>query len=1485
MGTSSDGRARGLTAPNAEGQARALDRAYAKAGIDPRTVGYFEAHGTGTAVGDVVEANALAGVLRKAGAEPASCAVGSVKSMIGHAKCAAGIAGLINAAMAIHHRALPPTIGVESLNPKADLNDGPLRVNTRPRPWFHSDRDRPRRAGVSAFGFGGTNFHAVLEGYDRDPLPPPAPSNEWAAELLLWRGVESHEIASALERLERSLTEGARPRLRDLARTLAERFEGSGSRPTLAIVATTLDDLRSKLASARSALATNQAAFNDPRGIYYAARPEFSGSRVAFLFPGQGSQALEMVGDLAFAFREVRGAFEAFDAALASEGRPPVSSRVFPPTSLDDAARERARQALTATDVAQPAVGAASVGLLRLLESLGIKPDAVAGHSFGELVALHAAGCLTTEGLAILSDIRGRLMKEAAGANPGAMAAIAAGPERVRELIAGDAEVVVANLNGPRQTVVSGSRDGVNRSSDRARTEGLRAFDLPVACAFHSTSVASASAPLASHAAGLLQGPPDRPVIANLDAMPHPADPAVIAARLGEHLASPVRFTETIETLYKDGSRVFVEVGPGAVLSPMVASILDGRPYLAVSCDAPERPGIPALLQALAKLAVAGVAFRPARLTADRDARRLDLDQLPPGDGTPPLAASTWLVNGSRARPIGGPEPLRLGQVLPPPITKPALESAPERNGHHNGVMTNGKHNSRLSPMIDTHTRPNGVPKPAPVAVQNGHASASAPSRVPDATPLDAGPARVMEAFQATMRTFLEVQQATMLAYMSRRGTEAPLSHVASAVQTEPHQPLHAKNGSGGLGQFPASVPNGESLIPPLNFPTPSPLVDNQPVGGSPIPTDRSRVSERDTIADRLVSIVKDRTGYPAEMLKPDLDLEADLGIDSIKRIEILGTLRESLDGLNGASDSVLMDSLARARTLGEIVERISTALGARRAEQDRLPDHPASRIEAEADQDLPVTKSSDGSVRRLVLETAGAPLSEEGDGLAPGGVLVVTDDGRGVAQTLRQVLRAEGHEVEIIGRERVDLTSPAAVEGLFEQIRDHAPIVGIIHALPLRPIDADPGRAAAEVKGLFLLAKAAAGDLEAASRRGGACLIAASAMGGAFASAGTAPKEFLPNQGGIAGLVKTLAREWPEIRVRVVDLDPTESPIALANQLAAEALTDDGWPEVGHLGGRRIRLRAVPAPLDPREGSFHLAAGEPVLVTGGARGITAAVALELARRWRPTLLLLGSSPVPEPAENQATASLARPAELKAALYDRLRRVGRNVAPAEVELAYRRLVTGREIRATLQMLRAAGSTVDYARADIRDAKALAHALKGWRKHFGEPVGLIHGAGVIQDKLIRDKSPESFDHVLGTKLDGALNLVRLLRADQLRFAAMFSSIAGRFGNRGQCDYAAANDAMNKLALWLDRCWPGRVVSINWGPWSNVGMVTDLEGLLSRRGLGLIRPEVGAAAFADELMLGRKGDVEVIIAGALGQLDEPLRVRRKPAEVAR
>ena len=431
LGASSDGRAKGLTAPSTEGQVRAVERAYAKAGVDPRTVGYVEAHGTGTAVGDVVEVNSISKVFREAGVPAGSVAIGSVKSMIGHTKCAAGLAGLINASLALHHKVIPPTIGVETINPRADLADGPFQVSTRLRPWLHADLEQPRRAGVSAFGFGGTNFHAVLEAYEGNLAPTRATTRDWPAELFAWRADDQASLLAQLDRLAKSLDSGARPALRDLARavnaTLPTRV---GPGPTLAIVAGSLDQVREGLASARSTIRAGTTRIDDPRGVFFEASPRFLGQPVAFLFPGQGSQSPGMLADLAIAFPEVREAFEEFDAALKAEGRPRVGPLVFPASI-----REQDAAQLRSTEVAQPALGAASVGLLRLLSSLGVEPDVVAGHSFGELVALHAAKSLSSDSLATLAHERGRLMLEALGDEPGSMAAFATGPLEAARLI------------------------------------------------------------------------------------------------------------------------------------------------------------------------------------------------------------------------------------------------------------------------------------------------------------------------------------------------------------------------------------------------------------------------------------------------------------------------------------------------------------------------------------------------------------------------------------------------------------------------------------------------------------------------------------------------------------------------------------------------------------------------------------------------------------------------------------------------------------------------------------------------------------------------------------------------------------------------------------------------------------------------------------------------------------------------------------------
>jgi acyl transferase domain-containing protein/NAD(P)H-dependent flavin oxidoreductase YrpB (nitropropane dioxygenase family)/NAD(P)-dependent dehydrogenase (short-subunit alcohol dehydrogenase family) len=1456
VGASSDGKDKGLTAPRPEGQLRALERAYAKAGISPARVGLVEAHGTGTVVGDQTEVQALGKVFREAGARPRYCALGSVKSMIGHTKCAAGLAGLINATLALHHKTLPPIL-VQQPNSKANFEQSPFFLNTEPRPWVHGE-EHPRTAGVSAFGFGGTNFHAVLEEYTGDYLrdgtrrsPPALP--RWPAELFVWRKPDRKALRESLEGIRRALARGARPEPGDLAWSLWLEARNETGPCLLAIVAASIDDLNEKLAAALTALNDEgRRQGQDPRGIWWQTALGGPEGKVAFLFPGQGSQYPNMLAQLALAFPEVRQAFDDAERVLAGKLDRPLGKLIFPPSAFTPQQEQEARQALTRTNVAQPAIGAASVGMLSLLRALGLDADFFAGHSYGDYVALYAAGALSQEELIRLSYERGRAIVEATDQMPGGMAAIDAGAEAVAAVIAGIAGVTAANLNSPQQTVISGTRAGIQQALARLQERGIRGQELPVACGFHSPLVAPAQEPFAQALRACRFRAPDRPVYANTTAAPYPADPEAICRLLAEHITSPVRFKDEVTALYQAGARIFIEVGPQTVLTGLVGQTLSSQPHLAVASDSKNRPGLVQLQHLLAQLLVRGLPLRLDRLYEDRGLRPLDLANLERETGQPKLSPTTWLVNSTRVRPLNGPEPMLLGQVRPaataarPPEVAPKSPTTP----------------TRATTMENGHPTPNSVPA-VPAAVP------PAPLPAVNALPGDEA-TQVMLRFQDLMARFLDTQRTVMSSYF---GT--PLA----SVQPAAGQP----------------AVNGQPVLPPAAAaPSPPPPPPVQPPQ-APAPATASSVesietsapaangSRRDAITAQLLDIVRQRTGYPLEMLGLDLDLEADLGIDSIKRVEILGSLADSGNG-NGSGGNHEMEKLTGIKTLRGIIDCLvgpENGHGNGSAEAHEGNGHVSGGPES--------VGGGRGGIQRMLVELVDAPLPADPTPVRPSGAVLITDDGRGIASRLAEQLRDRGQAVVVVrsaalkgngGGFQADLSNPQAVDNLLQRLRQQVgPVAGLIHLLPLaEPPSGEtwPARMQREVKSLFLLARGLADELCHSASGGTAVLLAATALGPdcplQAGANGHEADAFFPGSGGVGGIVKSLAHEWPEVLVRVVNLpEPRRSPEELADRLLAELGDLDGPNEIVYEQDRRLTPVCTPAPVDlDQPPTLTLDAKSTILLTGGARGITAAVALELAQRYQPTLILVGRSPLPAAEEPADTASLTTAAELKAALIQRLKREGAAVNPAAVEAAYHRLLQDREIRANLARLEQAGARVHYYSANVRDEAAFAAVIDEVYRRFGHLDGIIHGAGVIQDKLIRDKTPESFDRVFSTKVDSALILARHVRPERLKFCAFFSSVAGRFGNRGQSDYAAANEVLSKLARYLDCRWPGRVVSVVWGPWSTIGMVAELEQHLGQRGLVMIPPDVGPLFLVEELTHGLKGECEVVIAGDVGQL---------------
>jgi acyl transferase domain-containing protein/NAD(P)H-dependent flavin oxidoreductase YrpB (nitropropane dioxygenase family)/NAD(P)-dependent dehydrogenase (short-subunit alcohol dehydrogenase family)/acyl carrier protein len=1445
VGASSDGRDKGLTAPRPEGQLRALERAYAKANVSPARVQFVEAHGTGTVVGDQTEVASLGRIMHASGAAAQSCVIGSVKSMIGHTKCAAGLAGLVNATLALHHKVLPPLL-VEKPNSKAQFEDSPFFLNTEARPWVHGGPE-PRVAGVSAFGFGGTNFHAVLEEYTGDYLAQAQPPlNRWPAELLVWRRPSLDSLVSAVQSLRDVLARGAAPELADLAYSLCKANPNQPEQPVLAIVAASLEDLRQKLDGALTMLRSGQEHSHDPRGIFFALGTQGADAprsgKIAFLFPGQGSQYPNMLAQLALVFPEVRQSFDDAEAVLAGRLEKPLGKFIFPPSAFTPEQEKKAKDALTRTDVAQPALGAASLGMFRLLTRLGVRADLFAGHSYGDYVALCTASALSAEDLIRLSYERGRILLEATDRMPGAMAALSADADTIAAVLDTCDGVMAANLNSPQQTVLSGTEDGIRAALDRFQKHGIPGQRLPVACAFHSPLVAAAEAPFSGALALYSFKTPQTPVYANTTAAPYPAEPGAIVDLLRRHLASPVRFREEIEAMYAVGARVFVEVGPQSVLTALVGQTLAGKPHLAVASDLKGRPGLVQLQHLLGQLLVSGVPVQLERLHDGRNLRRLDLANLERDSAAVKPSPTAWLVNSARVRPVNGPEPRLLGQApksaSEPPAEMPPRPLSDKKNNFHRLTM-------KSTPSTNGAPQSNGVPLP----------------HVPAAPVPGDEAAQVMLRFQDLMSRFLETQRSVMVSYL--QGGTPSLS-----VPNLPIPAQHTSNGHDPKGHIvPALAPN----VP--KQPQPEPVAPQKEQAASP-PT--ATEWDRDVVTARLLDIVCKRTGYPAEMLGLDLDLEADLGIDSIKRVEILGMLAESG---GGQTLNVAMEKLTNIKTLRGIIDCLTTQ-------------PPPVRSASECDKQ-PESSARAGIQRMLVTAVDAPPLAEDAP-LLPGGTLILTDDGGGIAAALAQRLRDLGQKVALVGAmpgEKefcADLTCPNAVEQLLAQIHNQCgPVNGLIHLLPLSPLHDGRSwveRLQLEVKSLFLLARGLADELQKASETGNALLVAATGMGGSFGSGTDArlAEDFSPGQGGVAGLIKSLAHEWPNVLVRVVDVDRRTAADRLAAVLLAELGDAAGPIEIGYQGERRMTLQCLPSPLEATANtSLQLSRDSAVLLTGGARGITAAVALELARRYQPNLILVGRSPLPEDSEGTETAGITAAGELKAALIDRLRREGRPASPAIVESAYQRLLHDREIRGNLSRLRQAGARVHYYQADVRAEAALAAVLEDAYRRFGSIDGVIHGAGVIQDKLIRDKTPESYERVFGTKVESALILSRRLNFEQLKFCVFFASVAGRFGNRGQSDYAAANEVLSKLAVYLDRRWPGRVVAIAWGPWSTIGMVSELEKHLGQRGLQMISPDIGPLFLDEELRLGRKGECEIVIAGDVGQLACPRRAARNEA----
>jgi acyl transferase domain-containing protein/NAD(P)H-dependent flavin oxidoreductase YrpB (nitropropane dioxygenase family) len=1433
VGGASDGRALGLTAPRPEGQRRALERAYRNAGISPAKVGLVEAHGTGTVVGDRTELRTLSAVFGDAGAASGSCVLGSVKSQIGHTKCAAGLAGLIKTAMALHTGVRPPTLHLTKPNPGWEGVESPFAFHTAARAWPAAPGERV--AGVSAFGFGGTNFHVVLTGYEQT-IDPRHGRDEWPAELFVFRGADRAAAHRSIERLLKKTTEADAKfepwRLRDLALSVSRASDARGDRAWVAFVAADLEELAKH---ARRALAGE----HDPIAGLYQTRddePWFGGaeSKTAFVFPGQGSQRPGMLAELFVAFPELQHYLR-----LGREW----AGLLHPPVAFDEETRKAQDERIRDTRVAQPTLGIAGLAVDHLLRRLDITPDALAGHSYGELIALASAGALDPAALLAASRERARVILDAAGEDPGAMAAVSARPERTAEVLeaAGlTGTVVPANQNSPTQLVISGPTEAVDKAVAALRAADLGAKRVRVACAFHSPVVAAAGEAFATVLGGLTVRAPETPVYANRTAAPYEASAEAVRSELAAQIGSPVRFMDEIEAMYEAGVRVFVEAGPGTVLTRLIDAILEGRPHLAVPCEDRPEAGLRGLLRALAGLATAGVGLHTGWLFEGRDSRDAETEQAATRPG--------WTVNGHLVRTAkdgaavpGGLTPARRvsleGTVIPGPNASGAgsVGQAPQdallaEFLRTNREMVAAQRDVMLAYLGSAPAAGRLVwqEADAPVALAASYA-APAPQQA-----VIARPAQIETAAPAAKSAEAVDILGTVLEIISAR-TGYPIDMIEPELDLEADLSVDSIKRTEIAGELAQRLDLGaaelddEQLEQMAKARTAKAIADwlTQHVGAAlPAPTTGHAAPTVDLLGT-VLEVISTRTGYPIDMIEPDLDLEADLSVDSIKRTEIAGELAQRLELGSADIDDEQLEQMAKARTAQAIADWLAQHTGGGPAETTVAAPAPA-----------PITTS-----------VTAEPVAAQ------------------PAPDIRAPQRLEVHEIE----------------AAFPDAPDFAPLSGARFRLIGAEGDAD---ALADAVADRLREHGAGivvqGEADGVIHLGGLSGAEEPLLPGAFPALQSAlvagPRWFLAARAldehgaavGFRGLLRTIAREYPEATARLVELDPAAPVKQLADTLVTELATADGHPVTLHRDGRRLALEPVEVPLGALAANGAGPAGDGVaeaqalgldrdsvlVVVGGARGITARIAISMAAAARCRVDLIGRTPLPEGPESPVTASAADAAGIRAALIASGLR-----SPAEIERSVSATLAAREVAGTLEKLRELGARPTYHALDVRDGEALSRLLKDIHAEHGRVDGVLYAAGIIEDKVIAEKTPESFTRVYGTKADGARALFDGLDSlpNPPRFSVLFGSIAAVFGNRGQSDYASANDALESLgADWSARSG-ARCVTLHWGPWAPTGehggMVTpELMQAYAKRGIALIDPEEGALAVLRELAFG-------------------------------
>jgi acyl transferase domain-containing protein/acyl-CoA synthetase (AMP-forming)/AMP-acid ligase II len=1384
--TNNDGGTKvGYLAPSGDGQAAVVTEALAVAGIEPDTIGFVEAHGTGTSLGDPIEISGLTQAFRAKTDREGFCAVGSVKTNVGHLQIASGIVGLIKAVLALEHGVIPPSLHFETPNPAIDWDHSPFYVNTTPVAW--KTTEGPRRAGVNSLGIGGSNVHVILE---EAPAPVAVPRD--------------------VDRPQHVLTLSARtePALREQARRYAA-FLSDHPDVSLADVCFTANTGRRAFDHRLSVVASSAEQLREDLGEFVRGagsdrvrtgqRRRQSHPKTAFLFTGQGAQYAGMGRQLYETQPTFRQILDHCQERLEPLLKVPLLEVLYP---ADADALWLDRTAYT-----QPALFALEYALAELWKSWGIAPAVVMGHSLGEYVAACVAGVFDLEdGLTLVAE-RARLMQ--ALPTEGEMAVVFAGEARLRELLAPwPQDVAIAAINGPEHTVISGRTASVRALTAALQTAGIKTQSLNTSHAFHSPLMEPMLIDFARVAGRIDYTSPQIDMVSNLTGELI-SDAIATPEYWCRHIRQPVQFMRGMETLREAGCNTFVEIGPKPVLLGMGARCLEADGGIWLSSLRQGRADWQQLLQSLSRLSLEQ-AVDWEGFDRDYPRRRVTLPTYPFQRQRYWLAPSMPETQGAAPHAqvsVGRPQSL-LGSRLSLPMLQETIyenqfntHTLPFLRDHRvfGHVVASGA--CHIAMLITAAQARFGT---AACVLKNLY--------FPQPLVLAEGRTRTVQVvLKPESGEHVSCQLVSFAADHADDPNVAWATHAAGELYRE--QTDHARVGAVAAEPLHVIWERCPETITAASF------VEEQGdrhihLGPSYRWIDTLRRGAREAVCrlqapseldgledvawhpgliDACFGLLLATAATPQETWLP-FSIEEVRVYQKPKRFALWGhlTLRPNrLEDRRRVGDVYLCDES------GQVI-MACVGLEARPAQPEAVIPGLANRTEARA-YDIawhPMTSSHAPMT---------APISHADQWL----VLV---DRQGAGQQLAQRLRADGarcivvepsQDYALVGPDHYRV-NPASLKDFQLLLRDgwQTKPESALHVIHFWSLDEPSFVSASPLphaqtlscgSALHLVQALAEADWPQAPRL---WLVTRGAQ-----AVDHHQRDLSIQQAPLWGFGQVVTLEHPDYHCTCIDLDPAAASQAMDPLLTAlSAPRDETRIALRH--GECYVARLRPRPLAAPDRAPHIHADATYLLTGGTGGLGLRVAEWLVAQGARHVVL----------------------------------VSRRGGGADVEVAVARM-------------QQAGARVAIMLADVADRDAMVRIFDDVQATLPVLRGVIHCAGMIEDRMLTEQRWERFQRVFPAKLHGAWTLHQLTENTALDFFVLFSSAASIVGNVGQSNYAAANAFLDGLAHY--RRQKGLVAtSINWGPWDQVGIAASdalIREHMARQGFVGLSPESGLQLF--------------------------------------